>query len=220
MPVPTHREDCVTKIWPTTCPECGEDVYFFSCTCGSKVYFDLPHPPWNPHENRCIPYLIRYLTEEEHISGLRVRQIVEEYSRTSGIPIPPDIHRRLVALENKGKTGIVINKVAPTNKECDIVGKIIEVKWQVNFIKRLRYSDNAIGRGLLGKLVKDSYVEVTIREDPDEETRYCNQYEFFVPLKIFEQSGLKQGARAFAVLNPHIVPGGQCIWLANTIEEE
>lgn len=220
MPVPTHREGCVTRIWPTTCPECGEDVYFFSCTCGSKVYFDLPQPPWNPHENRCIPYLIRYLTEDEGISETRVRQIVEEYSRTSGIPIPPEIHRRLVALENKGKGGIVVNIVAPSDKGCDIVGQIIQINWQVNFLKRMRHSDNAIGRGLLGKLVEESYVEITMREDPGQETRNCNQYEFFAPLRTLEQSRLKQGARAFVVLNPYVVPGGQCIWLAETIEEE
>ena len=38
MPVPTHRADCQTRIGPTQCPHCQADIYFFSCSCGSKVF--------------------------------------------------------------------------------------------------------------------------------------------------------------------------------------
>ena len=38
MPVPSHKWDCETMIWPTRCPDCRDAVYFFSCTCGSKEF--------------------------------------------------------------------------------------------------------------------------------------------------------------------------------------
>lgn len=81
MPVPTHRDGCKTRMFSTICPDCGEQVYYFSCTCGSKVFFDLPTPPWDPHEIRCIPYLIRYMIEIEHVPESHIRDIVEEHSR-------------------------------------------------------------------------------------------------------------------------------------------
>lgn len=40
--VPTHRKTCKTlKCFPCKCPKCGDKVIFWSCTCGSKVYFDV-----------------------------------------------------------------------------------------------------------------------------------------------------------------------------------
>lgn len=40
MPVPNHGPTCQTLTYPTRCSRCGESVFYFQCTCGSKVYFD------------------------------------------------------------------------------------------------------------------------------------------------------------------------------------
>lgn len=40
MPVPNHGPTCQTFTVPTRCSRCGERVFYFQCTCGSKVYFD------------------------------------------------------------------------------------------------------------------------------------------------------------------------------------
>lgn len=51
MPPPTHPRSCVTlTCYETRCPECEETVYYFSCTCGSKVFFDTLFPDWWQHE--------------------------------------------------------------------------------------------------------------------------------------------------------------------------
>lgn len=36
----SHGWWCNSKTIPTTCPFCGERVFFFSCDHGSRVYFD------------------------------------------------------------------------------------------------------------------------------------------------------------------------------------
>ena len=49
MAVPSHGIGCKTKTYPTTCPECEQDVFFFSCTCGSRVFFDCIEPEYIEH---------------------------------------------------------------------------------------------------------------------------------------------------------------------------
>ena len=49
--VPTHGPDCETRTWPTNCPTCGQRVFYFSCTCGSGVFFDALGPPWPRHRD-------------------------------------------------------------------------------------------------------------------------------------------------------------------------
>ena len=219
MPVPTHSEDCETQLWRTRCPDCGDIVYFFSCTCGSKVFFDLNRPPWNPHENRCIPYQIRYLREAKLLSSTHIRQMIEQHSRSHGIPIPPDIHKQIIAQENRDRGKVTVLDVLPGDDPCFVVGQIMSVNLQVNFFKRLNYLDNAMGRAFLGELVNESYVEIFLREDPDEETRFSNQFRFFLPLMTFERSRLRQNSRVAVTLIPHTMPDGQQIWLADEIHQ-
>lgn len=217
MPIPTHRVGCETRMFPTNCPDCGERVYYFSCSCGSKVFFNLPEPPWVPHEDGCIPYLIRYMIEIERVPESQIRSIVEEYSRTSGVPIPSDIRRRLDQLDNRGSNRLMINDVQPKDGPCPAMGIIISVSSQVNFFKRFNYSDNAMGRGLLGKLVRDSYVELVIREDPGEQNT-CNRFNAFQKLTEFNRTGLGRHCRAVATLIPHQLADGRKVWMIQQIE--
>jgi hypothetical protein len=217
MPVPTHREDCKSLIYSTNCPDCGALVYYFSCSCGSKVYFNLKEPPWNPHEDSCIPYLLRYLTEIERIPESQIRSFVEEYSRTSGVPIPLDVRRRLDELEGHASNRLTINEVHPLGDSRPAMGMIMSINSQVNFFKRFSYGDNVMGRGLLGKLVRDSYVEIVIREDASE-LNVCNEFYAFQKLVDFRRTGLGQHARVIATLDSHRIPDGRIIWVVEHIE--
>lgn len=49
--VPTHGPDCETGTRPADCPTCGQQVFYFSCTCGSGVFFDALGPPWPIHQD-------------------------------------------------------------------------------------------------------------------------------------------------------------------------
>ena len=144
MPVPTHREDCEAQIWRTVCPDCHDTVYFFSCTCGSKVFFDLPVPPWKPHENRCIQYMIRYLREVKQLSSTDIRQMIEGYSKANDIPIPPDIHIHIIAQENRDRGKVIVLDILPSDEGCFVIGNITSINHKVNFFKRLDYLDNMI----------------------------------------------------------------------------
>src|SRR5688572_29340722 len=51
MPVTTHGPRCRTRFCrPSRCGDCGAGVYYWSCTCGSKVLFDELGDPWPIHQ--------------------------------------------------------------------------------------------------------------------------------------------------------------------------
>lgn len=53
---PQHGWWCNAHTYPTHCKYCGAPVFFFTCDCGSKVFFDALGPPWPEH--RCAQYLM------------------------------------------------------------------------------------------------------------------------------------------------------------------
>jgi hypothetical protein len=88
---------------------------------------------------------------------------------------------------------------------------------QVNFFNRFNLVDNVMGRALLGGLAGGRYLEVTLREDPDEETGYSNQYTFFVNQAPFARLGLAQNSRVTAMLGVRRVSHHR-FWLAESID--
>lgn len=149
-------------------------------------------------------------------SSTHIRRLIEEYATLCNVPIPEGIYQKLIANENMEKGKVTVVDVLPNEEECYVVGQIISVN-QVNFFRRLNYTNNPMGRALLGKLIDQSYVEIAIREDLDEETCLCYKFKFFIPLISFKQSRLIQNSRAVVTLKPCTMPDGQQIWLADEI---
>ena len=51
MPVPAHGPHCRTLFcWPSSCPDCRQEVFYWGCSCGSRVFFDRLGEPWPVHE--------------------------------------------------------------------------------------------------------------------------------------------------------------------------
>lgn len=50
-----HGSWCNARAWPTRCRYCGNDVFFFTCDHGCKVFFNELGPPWPLHA--CTEYL-------------------------------------------------------------------------------------------------------------------------------------------------------------------
>lgn len=218
MAVPTHRPDCETMIWRTTCPDCLDKVYFFSCSCGSKVYFDLNRPPWDPHADRCIPYLVRTLRDVSGYSAAQILAAVDQRARQLGQPIPPDIERQLIDLSQRARPGLFIHRVLPEDDQITIAGRVIEINRQVNFFKRFGLAENHISRALLGQLAKEPHVELTVRSEAEPGTIDCHQATFFYPKKLFARTYFGQHSMVWVVLTPHPVTGQDPVWLAETVD--
>src|SRR5258708_2207924 len=74
MPPPTHPPSCRTlPCYRTKCSKCGEEIRYFSCTCGSKVFFDTLFPDWWQH--KCVEY------EKQTVRQRKLKPLVVECSR-------------------------------------------------------------------------------------------------------------------------------------------
>lgn len=218
MPVPTHSVDCITNIFPVKCQFCGDKIFLFTCTCGSKVYFDLSEPPWNPHEKRCFRYHIWYLKEVEKTPIALIKGIVEEYSINLGLTIPADVSEHLKTLENENISHkLKINNILPKNEPHTLFGVVVSKNLKVNFFKRFGLEDNSFGRGLIKKLLARSYVEIKLREET-KSLGHVNEYNVFVPADSFTNNQININSRILIDIEPYNIVGRKKVWLGVDIK--
>lgn len=216
MPVPTHRDDCQTRIWPSQCPGCGASVYFFSCTCGSRVYMDTNEPPWTLHETTCPRLAIGELFEQENWSAERIRRRVEQESEETGIPVPVSVFEILNDLDG-GRRGRRVVEALPA-EPTDVVGTVMQINRLINVFQRFSLPRNEISRALLGRLGSEHYTEVTVREDPEEFQGLSFQFTFLMADAKVSAAALRQGTRVRASLRSSVVLTGHREWLAVRVE--
>ncbi len=219
MPVPTHRPGCLTRLWKANCPDCGERVYFFSCSCGSKVFFQHPGDPWPLHADRCLPHLAVQL-KGQGLSSSAILQLVESEARSRKVSVPPTVYQMLKADEYSDTGRITIVQVRPGGTEEKVRGVIVSSNLRVNFLKRLGYPENQLSRGLLGELGRDCYIELQIRGDADPVTGICLELVCFVSRRIWHALSLRIGARIDVMLKAHRLPNNTEIWLADNVQRD
>ncbi len=90
---------------------------------------------------------------------------------------------------------------------------------KINFFKRLQFTDNPFGRALLGRLIKESFVEIIVREKPDDQTYICNQITFMLPLILCEKIKIRQNDLVATTVIPFNIPGREPIWTAENVHK-
>jgi hypothetical protein len=175
------------------------------------VFFDEKGYPWPEHH--CIYYDIRLLFNQGMTADAVWEWLLEQYYRT-GKPIPDDI-KRFLDERRKRKTAYV-NEVLPSDEPFEIQGAVREIN-QVNFFNRFGYIDNPITRAVLGKFVRDKYLEVVIREVEGSPDISINQATFFVLEEDVLVIHLRVGMLAYAYLNAEALDD-EAVWLAEVVD--
>lgn len=195
MPVPTHSSDCVTKTFPTNCPDCNHKVFSFSCNCGSKVFFESLGEPWPQHlcKNREIKFGIDLVRNSERMKDSEIIKLIEEYSKKNGKKISDDFWN---IIENElGKRKKTFSYAA---LDCDaeiegFAGRIMEINKKVNFYKRLGLDKTApFSAEFLGEFKNGEYSEIILRDNPDQDN-ISRQITFYADVKMLKNSFIKYG---------------------------
>ncbi len=50
-----HQKKGWSRAIPCLCPTCKKDIFYFECSCGSRVFFDKLGPPWPVHDCEYSP---------------------------------------------------------------------------------------------------------------------------------------------------------------------
>lgn len=216
MSVPTHLSGCQSRMWRTSCPDCSERVFYFSCTCGSKVFFESAGAPWPLHANNCIPYRVRVYRAQGH-TARDARQLIADEAIRRGVKVPAEVAAKLQR-DEFGETGReTIIEVVPQGDGQEIRGTVMSESLQVNFFKRLGYPDNVVSRGFLGRLVVEEYVELRVRADPDPEYGYAAEVACFLSLAQYRKNQIRVGKVFSLELKSHRLPNDREVWLVSRL---
>ena len=71
----THGAWCNTDTSPSNCKHCGARVYYFTCDCGCKVFFEDLGPPWDKHN----------CPERQNDLDIEIRNTIRKWVRKVGI---------------------------------------------------------------------------------------------------------------------------------------
>lgn len=205
-------------LWATRCPDCRAAVYFFSCNCGSKVFFNLAQPPWDPHRDGCIPYLARDLRDNGGYGPGDVLRMVEHHANSHGLAIDPKLHKELRIADGKTRRLLTVIEVAPANLTCDIICEVIQVDERINFFKMVGYPENQASRTFLGTLASEDHAAVSLHVN-EAPAGFISKFRVFVPVAAVRRAGVHKGSKAFLTIRGHSLPTDELIWLAASIED-
>lgn len=131
MGVPNHGAGCTSHTHPTSCRYCGDKVYYFQCSCGSKLLFDELGNPWPRH--MCLAMLSDVLGKDV------LAQAMTEQINRPGIPRSApmrDVEEAARCVVERAKRDIA--RWSPVEgTEVSGVGILREVVERPNIAKRL-----------------------------------------------------------------------------------
>ncbi len=182
MAIPTHRDSCITKAFPTNCPDCKEDVWFFKCNCGSKIYFQDLGWPWEQHvcRDRVIREAIQLIKTSERLSDEEIYRRIASFATERTWVIPEEIVELLDFELGKRKTPLKNIRISDLTTVTNISGMVMSINRDVSFIRRFDLDpNNQIHKGLAGDILSKSYSEVFVREHPNKQNE-CREFVVYV----------------------------------------
>jgi len=157
-----HGWWCNARTYPTTCRYCGAEVFYFSCDCGCKVFFDALGPPWPRHQCAELPLqatlwrdvetgLLETLVALRDLAKLDLsRQLEEDYARRMVTHKLPEPHRTVARFPEPGAT-------------VQDVGHVRSITPPVDMYKKTKLDPGTpIGYQLLGRLARAPHRQVTL----------------------------------------------------------
>jgi hypothetical protein len=190
---PIHGVWCNTRTWPTKCPTCGDSVFFFSCDCGCKVFFDELGPPWPIHD--CDTSWTRNLLRTKDKTG-KITVTIKPGITITRIPDSFTIEDNIVKkLAKKAffSNDEPINAIKPSKNETkELVGILREINLTVDPLKTFKIENTQISYQLLGKIGKQPVGKITVHI-PSNIYLFIESYTAWIPYDIIKDTRIKKG---------------------------
>jgi hypothetical protein len=208
----THGTWCNTHTYRTRCRYCGEEVFYFSCDCGCKVFFDSLGSPWPEHN--CMERWIAELGPQTFGQFMAWRMMQPGVS--IGRTIANDHADRLRAqAEQRAKLEPIPCEPRPGDV-TEEVGPIFEVCQQINLAKQLRVPpDSPLGAALLAALGRGPVWRMAIHTGSLEEDDFW-RFTFFVSQDLMAKRSIVMGDLVRCRLRGIATPTG-AVWLCEAI---
>lgn len=221
MPVPTHSPSCTSRAIKLECWNCGEEVFYFFCSCGTKVFFDSLGSPWPIHD--CNAFETKDLLEQifETYGVIddsvinRLKIICEEKDTT----LPPDALSKITNFLHRNVSKRIKLEIQPNESELGVYGKITGVNHSINFYKKFNLEKGNISQMLLGKLANEQFSEIILETLPNKQNQ-IKIYRVFIPERVIKQMKLTTKKFITIKILTHSFVSGQKIWLVDEIASD
>ena len=211
-----HGAWCGSRTWATKCLRCGDPVFFFSCNCGCKVFFDSLGPPWPIHD--CDTSWTRNLKRTTDESG-KITVDISEGVTISRVPESFGIDKILINQTHRTKKAqkeIPIVAVKPENESPQtIVGFLREINHDISVFKKYGIEETKMGRAMLGSLGKEKIGRITVHVPPSVTKKQIESYTLWIPCVLIQDSRIIRGLVVDLVLEKINIHGQGYVWYSN-----
>lgn len=212
-----HGWWCNARTYPTTCRYCGQAVFYFSCDCGCKVFFDYLGDPWPKH--LCIQYI------EATYGRAMAQRLLEIQDLSPGrlddvIHIDPAYAQAILSRQAESLSRIprLVRQDPSEGTRVKDIGYLREIGSPTDFYDVFDLPRSVFSRALLGNRADREYVQITVHTG-DLSRADGDSYTGFVESSLLANSRIKRGELVRFSLISWGVPGRDPIWLCNGIEK-
>lgn len=211
--VASHGTWCGARTYPTSCRHCGSEVFYFTCNCGSKVFFDELGGDWPEH--RCIEYLVTQYGKEFVERGL-ARQMMRP-----GLPRKYQFKDEYAASVEKARKAPssfqVVRNDPRENDEIQATGTVREVILEIDLMKKFDLPDTLLGRAFLGLLGDERFGQLTVHVGSMGEAD-VHSFTMLASTGSISAMNLERGALLSFRISAFSIPGKKLVWLAEALE--
>ena len=225
-----HGWWCNTRTFPTVCKYCRGDVFYFSCDCGSKLFFDSLGYPWPIHrcaEYKPSPTLTRLGQEDlsrsllSYLSGNDAEQlskfIDQRIERDYAVEIQTAQAREK---RSSRKTSWIVRQDPYHNCKTAERGIITELIPDADILKKAGVKAGSVGARALDKFVEKNLAQITIhtRALAEDESENCS-FTFFAETSLVRRLGLVKGCIVVARLRGIAALIKHPIWICEQLTD-
>ena len=227
-----HGAWCNARTFPLSCRLCGTTIFYFSCDCGCKVFFEYLGPPWPEHNcqtnsgssstlkapmDNTPSSLVSIPGISIYRGGQGSSNLLPEF-RSGKQSIDSNIIRRVREAQSKSREIIRIEPMGTRPEE--IFGKVQD--WvQPDLSRRHNIERGTIGYGLLTKQIGDpDPLQFTVLVDElsgDPAAIDYLSYTFLCPRGQVDKN-ITKGRIVQVILEPVDILGIGPFWCAKRIE--
>ena len=226
MSVPMHGVNCTTCTFPTKCKNCGDNVFFFSCSCGSRVFFDELGQPWPEHDcgfsrsddrwarGRPRTNLAGGGVQVDISAGVTATRPAEDGRRTWNVH--PSVVKKARRNARARKCNPIESVPPGADWTAEITGVVRGLDRCIDVYQRLKLPRTAINEAFLGTLGVGDWGRVVIHVLDS----VTYSYTAWVPMSLLPREGVEHGVTVSAKLVRQDVAGKAREWVCQHFVRE
>lgn len=208
----SHGYWCNSRTFRIRCRYCDHQVFYFSCACGSKVFFDELGEPWPRHECEQLRWEragAGPAFAQSVAAGLITFRLEPEYARRVEDAARPSASRRQRSRETLRQDPYV-------HLQTTEMGVVREILQAVDVYRKFRLERTQIAAAMLGELAAEEFGQITIHTSDlggDDDSSFTA----LIPIRRLRAAGIRNEDLASCTLRG--AAGYEvAVWVCDEIE--